>query len=236
MIEPRKNSVRYMDFVSGGRSASSYPLLSRPAKRPVPKKPAPKPISSTSPKLPSHALAPKKEPKILYSKQPVLSEQSTKAKLERASAPKPVPKSVKITDKPADDLARKACVALSSSKKSLDAPDNNLYSLSGKSPFLANYSVDKRPLSSSVPEKKKSEDFEKLSFLGVSDSEEKPKRRNVYEKPKKSSEKKKKDSSAPVTIIDNSEKKSGIPLVVIIILTIIFGAAVGAGIYFILPN
>ena len=48
--------------------------------------------------------------------------------------------------------------------------------------------------------------------------------------PKKST---KKD---PVVVIDQPKKSSGLSLAVIIILTIILGAAVGAGAYFLLPK
>ncbi len=242
-----KKPVRYMDFVGGRRSSSTDPLLSRSQK-----KPAPKPEPPKKPQASPHSVSavrfqnspePLREPKILYSKKPILEEKSTKAKLERTSRPKTPQKTIKIADgkstpKPLDDLAQKASTALSSSKKSFDAPDNNLYSLSGKSPFLTNYAIDKRPLSDSVPTKKNDEDFEKLSFLGVSDPlVEKSNKKNTYEKKeKKSSEKKKKEKHAPVTIIDDSAKKSGLPLAIVIIVTVLLGAAVGAGIYFLLPK
>jgi len=148
-------------------------------------------------------------------------------------APKPVKKPVeKPIEKPvehsspapssSDSVAKKASAALSGTDTK-------------SSPFLKNYSIDKRPLSNSVPKKSDSH-FEKISFLGVSDaSPERKLEKNVYEKPAKD-KKKSKHEKSPVKIIDNSKKSSGLPLVIIILLTIVLGAAVGAGIYFILPK
>ena len=253
MTETTKKPVRYMDFVGGRRASSTDPLISRPVAKRVVKKttvsrPAPssksvsRPVarpaikSTTNPPMKSASTVRKPaEPKILYSKKPILEEKATKAKLEALKSPKPAPKSVPITGRPKDDLALKASAALSGSKKSLDSPDNNAYSLGGKSPFLENYKIDKRPLSNSVPEDGK-KNFEKISYLGTIDEpeEEATPKKNVYEK--KEPSKKKKKTGHTVRVIDGDKKKSGIPLVVVIILTILLGAAVGAGIYFILPK
>lgn len=254
--------VRYMDFVGGRRAASTDPLISRPAsraaKKPVarpasapksaqkPAKPAPKPASKT-------AVAVSKEAKAFVSRQPATSRDlyptqkpATKSATAKPSAlaPKSTQKPAsKTTDQPKDAVARKASAALSGSAKnsSDDAPDNNAYVLGGRSPFLPSYSVDKRPLSSSV-KPKETNNFEKLSYLGVSDASSEKPRKNVYEKTPEielssaDAHKKSKKKSKTVKIIDDSDKKSGLPLVIIILLTIILGAAVGAGVYFLLPK
>ncbi|MBQ7802845.1 hypothetical protein IJ380_03260 [Candidatus Saccharibacteria bacterium] len=256
MTESNKvKPVRYMDFIGGGRASSTDPLISRPvAKRPE-TKPAVREVKKTTektnlPKMktagtaksanvakPSAVTVGKTEEKAFISRKPVTSKDlyPTKA-IEKTGKPKvEEKKAVKTTDKPVDETAKKAQEALSG-KKSTDAPDGNSYSISGKSPFLPNYSIDKRPLSNSVPEKKKQENFEKLSFLGVSESSESTRKKNVYEKNEKKDEKGKKKEKKPVKIIEDSDKKSGMPLFLVIILTIILGAAVGAGVYFILPK
>ena len=132
-----------------------------------------------------------------------------------AKPAKPSPK------KDSDVLAKKAAAALSGSSLNADLKASK-YTLSGKSPFLSSYNVEKRPLSDSIKEKK---------------VEEIPKK-NVYEKPKKSTEKPDKKSSKkePVVVIDQPKNSSGLSLVIIIILTVILGAAVGAGAYFLLPK
>ena len=170
---PQKKPVRYMDFVSHKPRANADPLASRPASRPV-AKPAPKvaKVHSVSDQIPPKITVKKTEQKPYISREPAKS---------RDLYPEPKPTKVK-TD---DDLAIKASAALSGTSKPAEtkapsAPDNNAYSLGGKSPFLPNYTVDKRPLSNSVPAKKPDANFEKLSFLGV--SEETPSKKNVYEK------------------------------------------------------
>ena len=224
-----KKPVRYMDFISRQPEANADPLASRPAPRPA-AKPAVKPekVHSVSDQIPArgaHASASavvvkKSEAKPLISREPAKSR-------DLYPEPKPVPKP------PVDDLAIKASAALSgTSSPAVKAPDNNAYSLGGKSPFLPNYTIDKRPLSNSVPAKKKDANFEKLSFLGVSD--ETPSKKNIYEK--KSAKSTKESEKPPVKIIDDSGKKRGVPTWLVIIITIILGAAVGAGVYFLLPK
>ena len=221
MTESNQKPVRYMDFIGGSRSSSTDPLISRPVAKKVAEKPVVKKES------PAKVTVEKTSEKPMISRKPATSRDLYPTKKPEEKKP------VKTTDKPVDNLAKKASDALAG-RKSPDAPDGNSYSLSGKSPFLPNYTIDKRPLSSSVPEKKKEENFEKLSFLGVSETSDKP-RKNVYEK-KEDEKKGKKKEKKPVKIIDDSDKKSGLPLFVIIILTIILGAAVGAGVYFLLPK
>lgn len=241
MPTTKPSSARYMDFIGGRRASATDPLISRPVSRPtreLEKKvatekslavPAPRSLSSkptskptpvsikTTPK-PVVKPAPKSDPKII--KSPTKTTASTRPTTSTltpskpASTPKPAP--TKPTPKPS-------------------TPDNNAYSLgaSTKSPFLPSYSVDKRPLSSSVPEKSSASSYEKLSFLGVNDSADKTPRKNVYEKKPKPEKSPK--SSRPVKIIDDKEQKSGLPLPVIIIITILLGVATGAGVFFLLP-
>ena len=232
MIAPnrQKKPVRYMDFVSHKPMANADPLASRPASRPV-KKPTAKveKVHSVSDQIPPKITIKKTEQKPFISREPAKS---------RDLYPDPKPAKTK-TD---DTLAIKASAALAGTsqpaeKKAPTAPDNNAYSLGGKSPFLPNYTVDKRPLSNSIPAKKK-DNFEELSFLGV--TEDTPSKKNVYEKKSdsniKKSEDKKAKKSKTVRVIDDTKKKRGVPVFLIILLTIILGAAVGAGIYFILPK
>ena len=216
MTEHKVKPVRYMDFVGTRRAASTDPLISRPGAKRPPVKPAAKPADKSSVKVEKTAEKP------MISRKPATSRDLYPTK---SPAVKPAEKS---TEKPA---------AKPASKKP-DTPDNNSYSLGGKSPFLPNVSVEKRGLSDSVPDKKP-EHFEKVSYLGVNDSSEKS-RKNVYDKKEiidlEPESKKKHKEKKPVKIIDNKEKKSGFPLALIIILTIILGAAVGAGVYFLLPK
>ena len=138
----------------------------------------------------------------------------------KPSAKAPVKSSVKPplkTTSPAkasDDLALKAAAALSGAnlKQKSDAPDGNSYSLGGKSPFLSSYNIEKRPLGDKIKEKK---------------VEEIPKK-NIY----KREESVKKSKKSPTVIIDEPKKSSGLSTFIIILLTIILGAAVGAGVYF----
>lgn len=219
MTESTKKPVRYMDFVGGRRASSTDPLISRPAAKRISPKPkvAPKPkkISAPSSKKPAQSSVQKPAPKPIS--KPVVKKPTSKV-IEKTPE--------KISQKP-------------TSKLSDESPDNNFYSLGGKSPFLANYSVDKRPLSNSVPKDNK-KNFSKIAYEGekVSDSKEELPKKNVYEKKDSvfSAKKKEAKERTPVTIIEDEGKNSGIPIIVIIILTVILGAAVGAGVYFILPK
>ena len=237
MIAPssQKKPVRYMDFVSHKPRANADPLASRPASVSAAKKPKPvaKPRSVSDqipPKITDTELKPKSEIRIKREEtKPYISRQPAKS---RDLYPEPKSPQLK-TD---DDLAIKASAALSGASKpaTASAPDNNAYSLGGKSPFLPNYTIDKRPLSDSVPTKNKDTNFEKLSFLGVSDDTPTKPKKNVYEK--KTPSDPAPSTSKTVRIIDDTKQKHGIPVALIILLTIIFGAAVGAGVYFLLPK
>lgn len=223
MTESTKKPVRYMDFVGGRRASSTDPLISRPAAKRVPTTskvvaPKPKKLSTLSAKKSVQKPTPKPVQKPV-AKQPtpkVLGK--TPEKILSASSEK--------TQKPAP-------------KPQDESPDNNFYSLGGKSPFLTNYSVDKRPLSNSIPKDNK-KNFSKITYEGdkVSEPKEELPRKNVYEKKSLDTPSKKKETKerSPVTIIEDEGEKGGVPIIVIIILTIILGAAVGAGIYFILPK
>ena len=235
MTENKTKPVRYMDFVSRRRAASTDPLISRPKSRPAnpPIKPVPAPESAKS-----AVKVAKTTEKPMIRRQPATSRDlypTSKAESPKAAKP------AKALEKPSQSPAKsepKPSVKPAKAPESPKSPDNNAYTLGGKSPFLPNVSVEKRGLSNSVPEKKKS-NFEAVSYRGVNDASEKP-RKNVYEKKEiidlESNSKKKKKSPKTVKIIDNKEKKSGVPLAVIIILTIVLGAVAGAGVYFLLPK
>ena len=239
-----KPPVRYMDFVSHKPRANADPLASRPASRPVVKPaPMPKKVHSVADQIPpKHETAPalKPEPAIRIKKseqKPYISRTPASSRDLYADAIDPSkPKPTKLTSKPTDDLALKASAALSgASRPALKSPDNNAYSLSGKSPFLPNYTIDKRPLSNSVPAKKRDASYEKLSFLGVGDQPESSHKKNLYTR-KTDAKKTKKEPKPPVRIIDDTEKKRGVPVWLVIIITILLGAGVGAGVYFLLPK
>lgn len=125
---------------------------------------------------------------------------------------------VRSTDRPHDDLARKASSALS-----------------GTSPFLSSYNVDKRPLSNSIPEKKPDAPFEKVSYLGVNDSASDSPRRKKLTETAAEDEFIEPKGKKPEKIIDSSPT-SVIPTVLIILITIILGAAAGAGVYFLVAK
>ena len=237
---PHKKPVRYMDFIGKKPNANADPLASRPAARPVKKPEKVEKVRSVSDQIPPKGAA--KPAKAFISRKPATS----KDLYPEPALTKPITKPA-IVSKPRDDLALKASAAISGTsqpaekKPAASAPDNNAYSLGGKSPFLPNYNVDKRPLSNSV-KKQKDENFEKLSFLGV--NEESDRKKNVYEKKEKPEKKSKKNKSEEkesekkktVKIIDDTKKKRGVPVWLIIILTILLGAGVGAGVYFLLPK
>ncbi len=220
----QKKPVRYMDFISRKPSANSDPLASRPVPRRIEKpKPVVKKISSVSDQIPQKGTQ-KPEPRVekteqkpLVSRKPVTSRDLYPENHKPEEKPKVMPTPAKETPP--------------------SAPDGNKYALGGKSPFLENYTVDKRPLSKSVP-KKKTDNFEKLSFLGVNEAGADSGRKNVYEKGSAKSETKKKDKKKDKTvkIIDDSDKKKGAPIIVVILITLLLGAAVGAGVYFLLPK
>lgn len=243
MVEPKtKKTPRYMDFIGRKPSANADPLASRPKSRPATKpKPVVKKVSSVADQIPpkgAHTV-PKPEvkdaPKKVVStsavhvekreEKPYISREPAKSRDLYNDATDPNKRDSKPTEKPEPKA-----------KSNDSAPDNNAYSLGGKSPFITNYNVDKRPLSNSVPAKKKDDNFEKLSFLGVNDTNESGHHKNVYKRDDDSRDKPEKKKNKTVRIIDDEAEGKGMPIWLIIILTIILGAAVGAGVYFILPK
>lgn len=227
----QKKPVRYMDFVSHKPRANADPLASRPASRPA-GKPAQRVAKahSVSDQIPPKAPQAEPRPEVTVKREAVKPFISREPAKSRDLYPEPKPA------KADDALALKASAALSGTSRPAEAksPDNNAYSLGGKSPFLPNYSVDKRPLSNSVPAKKPDANFEKLSFLGV--GEEPDHKKNVYDKKPASSKKEDKKAKKSVRVIDDTQKKHGVPVLVVIFITILLGAAVGAGVYFLLPK
>ena len=209
MTETNVKPVRYMDFIGTKRTRKyADPLVSRPKTRPITKS-ATKPVSK-----------PAVKPATKLAEKPVSKPASPKAPVSKLPE-KSVPASRPTVASSSDDISKKASSALSRTGTK-------------PSPFLKKYSIDKRPLSTSVPKAKDSH-FEKISFLGVNSSSDSSTTKNVYEKSSPEKPEKKPEKS-PVKIIDTQEKSSGLPIVVIILLTIILGAAVGAGVYFLLPK
>ena len=245
-----KKSIRYMDFISRKPSENSDPLASRPDARPV-KQPRPvvkaPSVADQIPSKGSHTDRPthptkasKPEPELIVKKdneRPLISREPATSRDLYADAIDP-DKAKSATNRAAnDDLAIKASAALSGNSRPAEkAPDGNTYSISGKSPFLPNYSVDKRPLSNSVPVKKNGEQFEKLSYLGVSDQSHDSSRKNIYHRDIDNSADADSEENKAVKIIDNDTDKHGMPVWLIILITIILGAAVGAGVFFLLPQ
>jgi len=241
-----KKPTRYMDFISRKPSENSDPLASRPNSRPVKQpKPIVKKAPSVADQIPAKGAhiekppvkAPKSEQELVVKKdddRPLISRKpATSRDLYAESINPDKPKT--IIEKPVDDLAIKASAALSGTSQPAEkTSDGSAYSLNGKSPFLPNYIVDKRPLSNSVPAKRSDGQFEKLSYLGVSDqSADSSHRKNVYER---AEEPEGVSGNETIKIIDDTQKKHGAPTWLIIILTIILGAAAGAGVYFLLPK
>ncbi len=250
MVEPKtkQKTPRYMDFIGRKPSANADPLASRPDSRPAVKpKFVVKKVSSVADQIP---------PKGAHSasKKPIAKSEEAKPTPKKTASSNSVPVEKRaekplISREPAKsrDLYNEATDPNKSVPKPAEksepkakgndsAPDNNAYSLSGKSPFLANYNVDKRPLSSSVPAKKKDDNFEKLSFLGVNETKESGRRKNVYKRNDDSNDEKDEKKNKTVRIIDDETEGNGMPIWLIIILTILLGAAVGAGVYFLLPK
>ena len=234
-----------MDFVSHKPKANADPLASRPASRPA-AKPAPKvaKVHSVADQIPPKGARkpvdhhPERAPKIETSNVVAVKKREEKPYISRTPATSRdlYAKAIDPNQSKEDDLALKVAAVVSNSTKPTTpkAPDNNAYSLGGKSPFLLNYNVNKRPLSDSVPTKKR-DNYEKLSFLGV--NEEPTSHKNVYNKEEKTSEKPAKDKKVKtVKVVDDAKKKRGVPTWLVIIITIILGAAVGAGVYFLLPK
>ena len=160
--------------------------------------------SSSLESTPSHARYmdfisnPKKKPTTAGVPTKKIAAAKAAAKPQAKPVEKPAPKPV---EKPVEKSEKKA-----------EAPDASSYTLGGKSPFLTSVTVEKRPLSSSVPPKK-----------------------NVYE-PKKA-EKPAETPKEPTKIIKKKEKKSGgLLMFFIVILTIIRGALAGAAAFFLLPK
>ena len=102
----------------------------------------------------------------------------------------------------------------------------------GASPFLSSYNIDKRPLSNSVPAKNAAGTFERVSYLGVKDTPSRVQSLNEAAEEKASEA----ESKKPVRIIDDTRQRAGLPPIVIILLTMLAGAAAGAGVYFLLPR
>ncbi|MBR5389188.1 hypothetical protein IK146_01355 [Candidatus Saccharibacteria bacterium] len=249
-IPKAKKTVRYMDFISRKPSENSDPLASRPDARPAKQlHPVVRKARSVADQIPSkgshedklHHMAIKKEPELTVKKEvkkPLISrEPATSRDLYAESIDPDRPKSATQTKYP-DDLAIKASAALSGNSKPAEKSPNGDSSTAKKSPFLSHYTVDKRPLSNSVPAKK-GEQFEKLSYLGVGDQgSDSSLKKNIYAKPESSTEdspEKTTSKDDTVKIIDDTAEKRGVPAWVIILITIILGAAVGAGAYFLIP-
>ena len=249
-IPKAKKTVRYMDFISRKPSENSDPLASRPDARPAKQAhPVVKKARSVADQIPPkgfheekpHHETIKKEPELTVKKEvkrPLVSrEPATSRDFYVESIDPKRPKPATQAKRP-DDLAIKASAALSGNSKPAEKSLNGDNSTAKKSPFLSHYTVDKRPLSNSVPAKK-GEQFEKLSYLGVGEQgSESSLKKNVYAKPEPSAEESS-EKSAPkddtVKIIDDTAEKRGVPAWVIILITIILGAAVGAAAYFLIP-
>lgn len=256
-------STKYMDFVGPSRRSATDPLIARPVSR---KTVAAKPVAtrksansrnvsetrartataerkaqSAIPKTTRVAVSRPVNEKPLVSREPKTTRNLYPTKESKSEGLKAA------STTPTPQTKTEVSTKKSTSIDNTAVPDNNSYTLSGKSPFLKNYTIDKRPLSSSVPDKV-TENFEKISFLGVSDAhgESTTRKKNIYEKKEiidfeddnnKSRESKKdKKDKKPVKIIDEEKGESGLVLFAVILVTVLLGAAVGAGAYFILPK
>ncbi len=239
-----KRPVRYMDFISRKPSENSDPLASRPdvrpAKKPRPVTKAPSVADQIPPKgahieqsthltnTPAKDVKPDSELTVKKNNErPLISREPATSRDLYADAIDP-DKAKSTIDKMPDDLAIKASAALSGNSKPAEKTSDG-----SKSPFLPNYNIDKRPLSNSVPTKKNGEQFEKLSYLGVSNQSHDSSHKNIYHRKTKESADTF-ESNKTVKIVDNETKNHGMPVWLIIVITIILGAAVGAGVYFLI--
>ncbi len=236
MSEPnphKKKTARYMDFISRKPEMNSDPLASRPVPRPAPKpKPKVEKVQSVADQIPQKGAA---RPAVAVKRQETKPFISRKPATSRDLYPETEPETPKSEPK----LVKSADGPMTATHPTEKTPDNNAYALGGKSPFLpySNYAVDKRPLSNSIPEKKDG-DYEKLSFLAVNEWPQKSDRRkNVYKDSKKENPKDEKaEEKDDVKVVDDFKEKHGLPTWLIIIITIILGAATGAGVYYLLPK
>ena len=247
-----KRPVRYMDFISRKPSENSDPLASRPETRPVKQPPHIEKAPSVADQIPSKgahahiekAPASKPEPEITIKKDTEKAFISREPATSRDLYAEPIdPDKSKTTiesSKSTDRLAMRASFTLSGDskkEKSAPSPSDNTHPADKKSPFLPHYTVNKRPLSDSVPDRRREGQFEKLSYLGVGEQGSDFAHKNVYKKSEELSETgNTRDYEEPVKIIDDNKKKHGMPTWLIILITIILGAGVGAGVYFLLPK
>lgn len=105
-------------------------------------------------------------------------------------------------------------------------PDANRYALGGQSPFLKSVNVEKRPLSSSAPQKSEPKKLPASSSTKPAKS-----RKNIYPKKETAKTTSKRDLPSRPTVIVPSSHRSKAPLFFLMVLTIILGAAVGAAAY-----
>lgn len=108
-------------------------------------------------------------------------------------------------------------------KKTPETPDNHRFILGGRSPFLTNVALDKRPLSGDFSEQAVEQAIE----------EEKPKKNSYLHRKldEVKAEKPKKEKKPATIVISTPDRASNFGLVVAIILTIILGSTVGAVVY-----
>lgn len=274
MTNSNSPSVRYMDFVGQRRSSSTDPLVRRPrgtikvstrSKMVTPtKKEKLMPVQRAEsrsiakaaevPRVPVRPVTP-----TTVATQSRQTSMATRTEVRTPVKPVSSAKAISVEKSSERELiARKPTTGakelyptkIEESKKPAKVNQSTNIQQT-KSPFLKDYSIDKRPLSSSVPARKNSGEFEKLSYLGVSGTKRggsgkndeieeissgslRRSRKNVYERRKTE---KTKRNKTPVRVVDDSEDdRGGLPLVVVILITVLLGAAVGAGVYFLLPK
>lgn len=242
-----------MDFISRKPSENSDPLASRPETRPVQRPRHIEKAPSVADQIPpkgahierTTSTAHRPEPKIVVKKDAEKAFISREPATSRDLYPEPASQNkTEFTTKPSSHIDRPVAESPTTQpagpkkdEKSNASTENSAFLLNGKSPFLPHYYVDKRPLSNSIPDKKKGGQFEKLSYLGVGEQGADFTHKNIYDKPEEPSDIQRDSSdSEPVKIIDNTKKKHGAPTWLIILITIILGAGVGAGVYFLLPK
>lgn len=219
---PKQN--KSMDFFRPTHSTD--PLLDRPTIKSVstPVQKAKKSASSTRPALRQKSGAvPKLQPARSVSKSSVSVQKTVIKKTSDSSAtvtsakttitsttksPKPsapVSKS-QSDDEWLDSLEKNGFLSDEKSKGKVSYP------FGGESPFLKSVKVEKRPLSSSIPEKNPYDNFNATKKAPA------PRR-------------------DPVRIVNKSKKKSNaLSLTLIIIITIILGAAAGVGVFFLIAQ
>lgn len=157
---PRGNNQHVITQPLPTRKPVAQSAPARPVARPVQQRPTVSNIPQRSAARPTTRVAvarkapaapePEYEEEPIVAPRPTATRQSVAAKIQQKqqrvaeAVPQPAPAKKTEAPKPKAHTAPKP--------KKAEAPDANSYSLGGRSPFLADTKVEKRPLGSNIPE------------------------------------------------------------------------------------